>query len=134
MKALRTPPKEVWDAFESVKTWEDWYHFVDTYFDWDQAPERTLAQLEQDLNRTPVEIGGIQWKPYAENYDVDPQIEVMFADMSAQIFARLEPQEHVRNTEQTDNIGWKCPVCRLYTEACTSTCPTCGQRLLRMPL
>ena len=134
MKALTTDPEEIRKNFETVTTWDRWYAFVEDYFNWDQAPERSLEQMEADLARGPVKHGGCVWKPFAGNYDVDPTIEFLFEDLSEQAFARLSPSEYARNLEHPDLFGWKCVTCRLYTEKETRTCPFCGRRLLRMPL
>ncbi len=120
--------------FEKISNWDEWEEFSDKYFDWENTPTRSLEQMEIDLQREPRQCKNQLWEPYARNYDIDPEIEILFDDLSDKIFAKLEPQAHKNNIEHPERYGWKCTHCRVFTRNKTDRCAICGKRLLQLPL
>lgn len=120
--------------FERVSTWDEWYEFADKYFDWERTPSRTLEQMDEDMQREPVRSANRVWEPIAANYDIDPEFEFLFDDLSNRIFAKLEPAAHKHNKEHPELFGWKCITCRVFTRVKTAKCSFCGKQLLPLPL
>ncbi|TCO69389.1 hypothetical protein [Rhodovulum euryhalinum] len=134
MKALETDPDLLRAEAARLSHWDGWARFVETYFDWTKAPERTVDQIEQDLQRPPVAGHGHIWEPFAGNYDVPPALEILFGQLSEEIFARLEPEAHRENLAHPERFGRKCAACRVFTRTEARNCAFCGAPLLRMPL
>ena len=120
--------------FDQISSWDEWEVFSEKFFDWENMPERRIGQVEKDLQRQTVKKDGLEWEPFAGVYNVDPEIEVLFENLSNRIFERLEPEAYKKNTENTEQFGWKCVACRVYTRRKTKICSFCGQQLLPMPL
>lgn len=120
--------------FEKISNWDAWETFTKRYFDWDNTPCRTLAQIEADLARANIHRAHQIWEPFAANYVINSDIEVLFESLSSKIFAKLEAKAHKYNLEHPELFAWKCMSCRMYTRIKTKKCALCGKPLLPMPL
>jgi len=134
MIAKRTNLVQLKIEFELISNWDEWEEFSEKHFDWENAPSRSLEQMETDLRRKPRQCKNWLWEPYAGNYDIDPEIEILFDVLRDEIFAKLEPQAHKNNGEHPELFGWKCTHCRIFTREKIDKCAYCNRTLLPMPL
>lgn len=134
MFSKRISQSELENDLASVTDWDDWERLRRRWFETDHWPNRSLKQMDHDLNREPKRIRGRTWEPCSSPYDVDPDLEFLYEKSRMSVFAALEPDAERENKTHPEWYGWRCVYCRIYTVKKTLKCGICHKELVPLPL
>ena len=113
-----------------INSWEDWYEFEDLWFVWD---ENSNDLVSFELNRKPISINGITWKPIEEVYNISSENRTFYEMLQFKVFDKLEPEAALDNKAHPERYGRVCYYDLIWTESHAHVCPFCRRKTLIIP-
>lgn len=111
----------------TIYSWEEWHLFESEFFDEAEWSEKSIDVIDEESEIKSISYNGAVWKHIIISYDLPSDYYYLYEYCSDYIFKKLEPKQHLLNTESQ---GKWCAYCKLATDRLDlRICPFCGRKL-----